>query len=291
LIKKADMALYRAKMDGRGTYRFFEPDMDARMHARRTLELDLRKALPAGELELNYQPVVDLTRDEVTGFEALLRWNHPRHGKVSPADFIPLAEETGLIAPIGEWVFRQACADAATWPEHIKVAVNVSPMQFKHEGLVTAIFTALTASGLAPERLEVEITESVLLHNSETTLAMLHQLRELGVRVSMDDFGTGYSSLSYLRSFPFDKIKIDQSFIRDIDESTQSLAIVQAVTSLGATLGMTTTAEGVETLGQLEYLRGQGCNEVQGYYYSPPRPAKDVAAMLSALARKKGRVA
>jgi diguanylate cyclase (GGDEF)-like protein len=291
LIKKADMALYRAKLDGKGTYRFFEPDMDARMHARRALELDLRKALAGGEMELHYQPIIDLAHDVITGFEALLRWNHPRYGKISPADFIPLAEETGLIVPVGEWVFRQACADAATWPGHVKVAVNVSPAQFKHEGLVAAIFSALSAANLAPDRLEVEITESVLLHNSEATLAMLHQLRGLGVRVSMDDFGTGYSSLSYLRSFPFDKIKIDQTFIRDIDASKESVAIVQAVTSLGATLGMTTTAEGVETAAQLEYLRGHGCDEVQGYYYSRPRPARDVPAMLCAMANKKGMVA
>ena len=286
LLKKADVALYRAKLDGRGTYRFFELGMDARMHARRSLELDLRRALVQGEFELHYQPLVDLERSEVTAFEALLRWNHPQRGRVSPADFIPLAEETGLIAAIGEWVLRQACADAATWPEHVKVAVNLSPVQFKSDALVRAVFSALTASSLAPGRLELEITETVLLQNSEATLAILHQLRELGVRVSMDDFGTGYSSLSYLRSFPFDKIKIDQSFIRDMAVNNQSLAIIQAVTTLGATLGMATTAEGVETREQLDLLRSQGCTEVQGFYFSEAKPAREVAGLLATIGRK-----
>ena len=288
LIKKADTALYRAKLEGRGTYRFFEPDMDARVQARRTLELDLRKALTNGEFELHYQPLVDLERSDVSGFEALLRWNHPQRGTVSPADFIPLAEETCLILPIGEWVLRQACADAATWPSDVKVAVNLSPVQFKNDSLVRAVFSALTAAGLVPSRLELEITESVLLQNSEATLGMLHRLRALGVRISMDDFGTGYSSLSYLRSFPFDKIKIDRSFISDIVHSDQSLAIVQAVTSLGTTLGMATTAEGVETREQLEHLRAQGCTEIQGYYFSPPRPAREVASLIATIGQKCG---
>jgi diguanylate cyclase (GGDEF)-like protein len=286
LLKKADVALYRAKLDDRGTYRFFELGMDARMQARRSLELDLRRALVQGEFELHYQPLVDLERSEVTAFEALLRWNHPQRGRVSPADFIPLAEETGLIAAIGEWVLRQACADAATWPEHVKVAVNLSPVQFKSGALVRAVSSALTASGLAPGRLELEITETVLLQNSEATLAILHKLRELGVRVSMDDFGTGYSSLSYLRSFPFDKIKIDQSFIRDMAHNNQSLAIIQAVTSLGATLGMATTAEGVETREQLDLLKTQGCTEVQGFYFSEAKPAREVAGLLATIGRK-----
>ena len=286
LLKKADVALYRAKLDGRETYRFFEPEMDARMHARRTLELDLRKALALGEFELHYQPLIELERSEVTGFEALLRWNHPQRGRVSPADFIPLAEETGLIVAIGEWVLRQACTDAATWPDQVKVAVNLSPVQFRTAALVRAVFSALTASGLAADRLELEITETVLLQNSEATLAMLHQLRGLGVRVSMDDFGTGYSSLSYLRSFPFDKIKIDQSFIRDMADNNQSLAIVQAVTGLGATLGMATTAEGVETREQLDLLRSQGCTEVQGFYFSEAKPAREVPGLLATMGRK-----
>ena len=291
LIKKADTALYRAKLEGRGTYRFFEPDMDARVQARRTLELDLRKALTNGEFELHYQPLVDLGRSDVSGFEALLRWNHPQRGTVSPADFIPLAEETCLILPIGEWVLRQACAEAATWPSDIKVAVNLSPVQFKNDSLVRTVFSALTAAGLVPNRLELEITESVLLQNSEATLGMLHRLRALGVRISMDDFGTGYSSLSYLRSFPFDKIKIDRSFISDIVHSDQSLAIVQAVTSLGTTLGMATTAEGVETREQLEHVRAQGCTEIQGYYFSPPRPAREVASLIATIGQKCGMAA
>jgi diguanylate cyclase (GGDEF)-like protein len=283
LIKKADTALYRAKLDGRATYRFFEAGMDARAQARRSLELDLRKALINAELELHYQPLVNLDRGEVSSFEALVRWNHPARGRISPADFIPLAEETGLIVPIGEWALRQACADAATWPEHIKVAVNLSPVQFKSESLVRAVFSALTAAALAPSRLELEITETVLLQDSEATLGMLHRLRALGVRISMDDFGTGYSSLSYLRSFPFDKIKIDRSFITDIAHSDQSQAIVQAVTSLGQTLGMATTAEGVETSEQLEHLRAQGCTEVQGYFFSPAKPAREIAGLIAAI--------
>jgi diguanylate cyclase (GGDEF)-like protein len=271
LIKKADTAL------------FFEAGMDARAQARRSLELDLRKALINAELELHYQPLVNLDRGEVSSFEALVRWNHPARGRISPADFIPLAEETGLIVPIGEWALRQACADAATWPEHIKVAVNLSPVQFKSESLVRAVFSALTAAALAPSRLELEITETVLLQDSEATLGMLHRLRALGVRISMDDFGTGYSSLSYLRSFPFDKIKIDRSFITDIAHSDQSQAIVQAVTSLGKTLGMATTAEGVETSEQLEHLRAQGCTEVQGYFFSPAKPAREIAGLIAAI--------
>jgi diguanylate cyclase (GGDEF)-like protein len=288
LIKNADMALYRAKVDGRGTYRFFEPDMDLRMQARRALELDLRNALVGGEFELHYQPLIDLKRGTVSSFEALLRWNQPRRGMVPPADFIPLAEETGLIVPIGEWVLRRACADAATWPENIKVAVNLSPAQFKTDGIVRAVFSALATSGLSASRLELEITETVLLHKGEATMQILHQLRAFGVRMSMDDFGTGYSSLSYLRSFPFDKIKIDRSFIHDITDNNQSLAIVQAVTSLGTTLGMATTAEGVETREQLDRLRAQGCTEVQGYYFSTPKPARELPGLLSTIGGKIG---
>ena len=291
LLNKADVALYRAKLDGRETYRFFEAGMDARMHARRALELDLRKALVLGEFELHYQPLVGLLRNEVTAFEALLRWNHPQRGRVSPVEFIPLAEETGLIVAIGEWVLRQACVDAATWPDHIKIAVNLSPVQFRGNVLVNSVIDALTASGLVPDRLELEITETVLLQNCEDTLAILHQLRALGVRVSMDDFGTGYSSLSYLRSFPFDKIKIDQSFIHDMAENEQSLAIVQAVTGLGTTLGMATTAEGVETREQLDLLRSQGCTEVQGFYFSEAKPARDVAGLLATFGPKSERAA
>ena len=215
LIRNADLALYRAKGDGRGTFRFFEPQMDVQMQARRTLEQDLRKALTTGEFELHYQPVVNLANDKISGFEALIRWQHPDKGMVSPATFIPLAEETGLIVPIGEWVIRQACATAARWPADIKIAVNLSPAQLRSPGLLQVVVSALAASGLAPDRLELEITETVLLHDSEATLAILYQLRELGVRIAMDDFGTGYSSLSHLQRFPFDKIKIDRSFIRE----------------------------------------------------------------------------
>jgi diguanylate cyclase (GGDEF)-like protein len=291
LLKNADLAMDGAKTDGRGTYRFFKPDMDARAQVRRSLERDLRKALANGEFELHYQPLVDLKRGEVSSFEALLRWNHPQCGRVSPGDFITLAEETGLILSIGEWALRQATADAATWPDHIKVAVNLSPVQFKDGGLVSAVSSALAAANLAPNRLELEITESVLLEESEATLAMLHELRALGVRFSMDDFGTGYSSLSYLRSFPFDKIKIDRSFVGDISTSDQSQAIVQAVTGLGTTLGMTTTAEGVETSEQLEHLRSRGCTEVQGYLFSPPRPAAEVTALIASIGQKRGMAA
>jgi diguanylate cyclase (GGDEF)-like protein len=283
LLKKADMALYRSKVEGRGTFRFFEATMDARMQARRALEIDLRKALVDGEFELHYQPVIDLKSGNVAGFEALLRWNHPVRGRVSPADFIPLAEDTALTVPIGDWVLRQACADAASWPGQLNVAVNLSSVQFQKEGLVRTVVAALAASGLPPHRLELEITESALLVNTNATMAMLHQLRALGARVCMDDFGTGYSSLSYLRSFPFDKIKIDQSFVRDITSNKQSLAIVQAVTRLGMTLGIATTAEGVETGEQLEELRSQCCTEVQGFYFSVPKPVGELRSLLATI--------
>jgi predicted signal transduction protein with EAL and GGDEF domain len=279
LLKNADMALYRSKSDGRGTFRFFAPEMDERVKARRTLELDLRKAIVNGEFELYYQPLVNLGTQEISCCEALLRWHHPDRGMVSPAEFIPVAEETGLINQIGEWVLRQACLEAATWPDDIAVAVNLSPLQFKNNGLAPAIIGALAASGLPARRLEVEITEAVLLQNNEATLATLHQLRNLGVRVAMDDFGTGYSSLSYLRSFPFDKIKIDRSFISDIAENDDSGAIVQAVTNLASRLKMATTAEGVETQGQLDKVQMLGCTEMQGYLYSRPVPAREVVRL------------
>jgi diguanylate cyclase (GGDEF)-like protein len=277
LIKNADLALYRAKSEGRATYRFFESDMDAHMQARCKLQLDLRKALANGEFELYYQPLVNLERNEICGLEALLRWNHPERGKVSPAEFIPLAEETGLIVQIGEWALRQACAEAATWPGNIKVAVNLSAVQFKNRHLVEMVFSALAASGLPAQRLELEITESVLLQNNEATLATLHKLRALGVRIAMDDFGTGYSSLSYLRSFPFDKIKIDRCFVADLSKAGEdSRAILRAVASLGISLGIATTAEGVETKEQVDKVRAEGCTEMQGYFFSPPRPIKDI---------------
>jgi diguanylate cyclase (GGDEF)-like protein/PAS domain S-box-containing protein len=281
LLKKADLALYRAKEDGRGTYRFFETGMDARAQARRLLELDLRAALQRGEFEVYYQPIRDIAKDVVVGFEALVRWNHSLRGMISPVSFIPLAEETGLIVPIGDWVLRRACIDAAQWSRDVGVAVNLSPVQFKNPSLVSTVKEALKASGLPAHRLELEITESVLLQNSEATLSVLHELRAFGVRISLDDFGTGYSSLSYLRSFPFDKIKIDRSFVTELATRDDSMAIVRAVTGLGKSLGIVTTAEGVETDAQFDLLRQEGCTQAQGYLFSPPRPASEVETMLS----------
>jgi len=284
ILKNADLALYRAKAEGRGGYRFFEAAMDASMQARRLLELDLRSALGLNQFELMYQPLVDLTTADVKGFEALLRWRHPERGLVSPAEFIPLAEEIGLITQIGAWVLRRACAEAATWPSHLTVAVNLSPVQFTSKALVLDVVTALGTSSLAPRRLELEITEAVLLHDTEATLATLTHLKGLGVHISMDDFGTGYSSLSYLRKFPFDKIKIDQSFIRDLSKTPESMAIVRAVAGLGRSLGISTTAEGVETLEQLRTVKAEGCTQVQGYLLSRPLAARDVPRMLEAFA-------
>ena len=279
LLKNADMALYGAKGDGRGTYRFFESEMDARMKARRELELDLRKALVNVEFELHYQPLVNLKTNEITAFEALVRWNHPVRGLISPADFIPVAEETGLIIPLGEWVLRRACAETAGWPAHIKVAVNLSPAQLKSRNLTQLVMSALAESGMAPDRLQLEITETVLMQNTFNTLATLHQLRKLGVQIAMDDFGTGYSSLSYLRSFPFDKIKIDRSFIKDLSNGNEPLAIVNAVAGLANSLNMVSTAEGVETQQQLDQLQTVGCTEMQGYLFSRPHPASEIVRM------------
>jgi diguanylate cyclase (GGDEF)-like protein len=283
LLKNADMALYRAKSDGHGLCRFFEPEMDARMQARRRLEIDLRKAIANSEFELFYQPLVDMQTEHVTGFGALIRWHHPERGMVPPFQFISVAEETGLIVPIGDWVLRQACAEAATWPSDVKIAVNLSPIQFKNKGLLLSVMSALAASGLSAKRLELEITESALLSDGDATLAILDELRGLGVRISMDDFGTGYSSLSYLRKFPFDKIKIDQSFIFDMSEHNDSLAIVRAVIAMGSGLGIATTAEGVETAEQFKQLKLEGCTEVQGYLFSPPRPAAEVKNLLASI--------
>ncbi len=281
LMKCADLALYRAKAEGRATFRFFEPDMDARIQARRALEVDLRRAMQAGEFSLAYQPQIGLAANDLTGMEALLRWTHAERGTVPPSEFIPLAEEMGLIVPLGEWVLREACKEAARWPDTIKVAVNLSPVQFRNRGLVTTVTQALAAARLSPHRLELEITEAVLLQNDEMTVAMLHQLRALGVRISMDDFGTGYSSLSYLRSFPFDKIKIDRSFIKDIDRNRDSAAIIKAIASLGASLGIETTAEGVETEEQLDIVRRAGCTAMQGYLVSKPRPPAELGDLIA----------
>ncbi|MCZ7661065.1 MAG: EAL domain-containing protein [Xanthobacteraceae bacterium] len=283
LLHAADLALYRAKSDGRNTNRFFEPDMHARIQARRALELDLREALPRGELELFYQPLIDLGSRSVSGFEALLRWRHPERGLVPPSEFVPLAEDIGLVNQIGAWVLREACAEAKTWPAPLKVAVNLSPLQFRNHALALDVIAALGASDLPAARLELEITEAVLIEDIEETLSVLIGLRRLGVRIAMDDFGTGYSSLSYLRKFPFDKIKIDRSFVQDITERPDTLAIVRAVIDLAGSLGMSTTAEGVETVEQLAHLRAERCTEAQGFLFSTPRPAREIPAMLARL--------
>lgn len=275
LLQKSDLALYRAKADGRGSYRFFEGGMDSVLRKRRLLEVELRSALSSGEFELYYQPILDLESDAITSFEALLRWEHPIRGVISSGEFIPVAEDCGLIIPIGEWALREACKEAAGWPNDVKVAVNLSPVQFKDRRLVSTIENALAESGLSPARLELEVTESVLINDPDTVLKMLEQIHALGVSISMDDFGTGYSGLSYLRSFPFDKIKIDQSFIKDISNS-DSLAIVHATVELSSRLGLTTTAEGVETAEQLAILQAQGCNNIQGFYVGKPLPALHV---------------
>ncbi|WP_426422540.1 putative bifunctional diguanylate cyclase/phosphodiesterase [Bradyrhizobium genosp. A] len=280
LMRNADMALYRAKQDGRGTHRFFEPEMDRQAQRRREMELDLRRAFANREFELHYQPLVDVATNTISGFEALLRWRHPKKGMVSPAEFIPVAEDIGLIVSLGEWVLREACNEAAKWPTQIKVAVNLSPVQFRSRNLVQLVIAALAHSGLTPTRLELEITESVFLAETELNLAILHQLRGLGILISMDDFGTGYSSLSYLRSFPFDKIKIDRSFVSDLAKRSDCCAIVRAISTLGRSLNITTTAEGVETVEQLDWLRAEGCDEAQGFLFSAAKPATEVEQLL-----------
>jgi diguanylate cyclase (GGDEF)-like protein len=282
LLKNADLAMYAAKAEGRRTHRFFEPGMDARARALRSLERDLRQAIVERGLELYYQPLVRISDHKVIGCEALLRWRHPSRGMISPAEFIPVAEETGLIDGLGEWVLTTACAEAATWPDVIKVAVNVSPVQFRGQTFALKVAAALAASGLPAHRLELEITETVLIRDDEAALATLHQLRALGVRIALDDFGTGYSSLSYLQRFPFDKIKIDRCFIRDIAENDGSSSIVQAVVNIAGARHMTTTAEGVETDAQLDVLRKLGCAEMQGYLFSPAIPAAEIAQLLRA---------
>ena len=285
LMKNADLALHRAKTDGGGTFRFFEMAMDARMQARRTLELELRKAILKGEFDLHYQPIVDVKTGKITSCEALIRWCHPERGMIPPVDFIPIAEETGLIVPLGEWVLRHACTEAVRWPKEVIVAVNLSPAQFKNQNLVKTVIGVLTDCGLPAARLELEITELVLLQDNDNALAILHELRNLGIKIAMDDFGTGYSSLGYLRSFPFDKIKIDQSFIHDLSSKEDSVAIVRAVVGLSSSLGITTTAEGVETKEQLARLTREGCNEAQGYFFSPPRPAAEIEHILNETVR------
>ncbi|MGY3583759.1 diguanylate cyclase (GGDEF)-like protein/PAS domain S-box-containing protein [Bradyrhizobium sp. USDA 4341] len=282
LLKSADMALSRAKSEFRGTFSFFEAEMDARAQSRRKIEIDLRDAIQNEGLRPYYQPLVDLTSGRITGFEALVRWPHPERGMISPGEFIPVAEETGLINPLGALMLRRACMDAAQWPDDVRVAVNLSPLQFRTGNLLALITDALRQSGLPARRLELEITETLLLEKSSQVLATLHALRALGVRMSMDDFGTGYSSLSYLRSFPFDKIKIDQSFVRDLGANPDAQAIVRSIVSLGVGLGVTITAEGVETEAELSCLRAEGCHEGQGFLFSRARPNAEVISLLKA---------
>jgi len=279
LIRNADLALYKAKMEGRGTCRSFEPGMDARLQERRLIEAELALAVANDQFVLHYQPLHEAKTSKLTGFEALVRWNHPRLGLLAPSEFIQLSEETGVIDTLGDWILRQACADAAKWPLPVKVAVNLSPAQFKQQSLPLQVASALAASGLMPSRLELEITESVLLAHNEHTIQTLHSLRDLGISIAMDDFGTGYSSLSYLRSFPFNRIKIDRSFVSLMCESSESRAIVKAVAELGTTLGMTTTAEGVETEDQYRLVRENGCTDVQGWLFGRPMPASQLYAL------------
>jgi len=280
LLRNAAVALSHAKADGRRHERFFTGEMDEKIQARHALEADLRAAVQNEQFELHYQPLYDLAQHRISGFEALIRWNHPVRGRVSPMEFIPLAEEVGLVVDIGRWVLRQACNDAAQWPEDIKIAVNVSAIQFSSSDLPKDVGEALAAAGLSPSRLELEITESVLMENRDEVLPVLHALKERGIRISMDDFGTGYSSLSYLSSFPFDKIKIDKSFVNDIVDHREAHAIMRAIILLGDALGMRVTVEGVETAEQMALLEREACDEIQGYYISPPKPFSDVAFML-----------
>jgi len=280
LLKSADIALHQAKNDGRNRFRYFEPQMDALMQSRRELEIDLRKAIASDEFELYFQPLVSLEDARITGFEALLRWHHPRRGMVPPSEFIPVSEEVGLIVQIGEWVLRKACQCAVSWPEPLKVAVNISTLQFSSGNLVRTVADALTESGLNSARLELEITESVMVQDFDAAISLLRQLKGLGVSISMDDFGTGYSSLSYMRSFPFDKIKIDQSFVKEIGKKSESTAIIRAVSGMCDSLGITVTAEGVETTQQLSLLLAENCTEIQGYLVSKPRPAHEIPNLI-----------
>jgi diguanylate cyclase (GGDEF)-like protein len=286
LMKNADMALYRAKSDGRGSYRFFEKGMDAAMQHRRAIESGLKLGLINDEFKLVFQPLMELENNRVSCMEALLRWEHSEMGPISPVEFIPVAEEIGFIVQLGEWVLQQACRVAATWPSDIRVAVNLSPVQFKSRRLLESVRNALDAAGLPPSRLELEITESVLLSDSDQTLEILHTLRGMGIRISMDDFGTGYSSLSYLRAFPFDKIKIDRTFIEDAGSQDANFEIIKAVIALGRSLGMSTTAEGVETEAQLDAVRSHGCDEIQGFLFSRPLPEKDALELVTRLSTR-----
>lgn len=284
LLRNAALAMGHAKAGLSGKLCFFEPEMDTRAQARLTLESDLRQAVAEQSLHLHYQPKVNLATGRVRGVEALARWEHPTRGNVSPLDFIPMAEETGLIVAIGRWVLSRACADALLWPPEVHVAVNVSVLQFRRGTLLRDVAQALRDSGLPATRLEIEITETVMMEDAAQAIEVLNDLRRLGVRVAMDDFGTGYSSLSYLRSFPFDRIKIDRSFVRDVGTHAGARSIVSAIAGLGRSLGMAVTAEGVETLAQLDAVRNEGCDEVQGYLFSRPRPACDIPALIESVA-------
>ncbi|MDE2363278.1 MAG: EAL domain-containing protein, partial [Hyphomicrobiales bacterium] len=280
LLRNSDLALYRAKADGKGRYSFYAAEMDARMQARRLLEVDLRDAIVRGALEVYFQPVVDISSGTIRGCEALARWRHPTRGFIPPAEFIPLAEETGLVVALGAFVLRAACREAVRWPREQTVAINLSVVQFRSGDLVDLVGSTLRETGLSPDRLELEITESVLIEDRETVLAALTELRSLGIRISLDDFGTGYSSLSYISSFPFDKIKIDRSFVRNVANRPDSAAVISAITRLAATLGMCTTAEGVESAAELDWLRQQGCREVQGFLFSSAVTAEEVRMLL-----------
>jgi predicted signal transduction protein with EAL and GGDEF domain len=272
LLMAADLALYAVKGTNRGTFQFYNVAMNKDINERRQIEFDLREALERNELELNYQPIINVRHSNVSGFEALARWRHPVKGMVPPAVFISIAEDSGLIVRLGEWALMEACRNAAQWPGELKIAVNLSPVQFTAPNLFEVIEQTLAETGLAPHRLELEITERIFMENTENTLATLRRIKDLGVRISLDDFGTGYSSLSYLRSFPFDKIKVDRAFVSDLSERNEHIVIVQAVVSIARALGMTTTAEGVETEAQHEFLAALGCDEVQGYLFSAPVP-------------------
>lgn len=280
LLRNTDIALYQAKSDGRNRSRYFEPEMDKVIQERRELELDLRRAISADEFELFFQPIFSLKEERINGFEALLRWSHPQRGVLSPANFISAAEQMGIITQIGEWVLRKACQYAASWPETLKVAVNISTVQFNAQNLIYTVTEALQLSGLSPSRLELEITESVMINDSDKAAVQFRQLKELGVSISLDDFGTGFSSLGYLRSFSFDKIKIDQSFVRELGNKPDCAAIIRAIIGMCESLGSTVTAEGVETKEQLDLLRVERCTEIQGYLISKPLPAREISSLL-----------
>jgi diguanylate cyclase (GGDEF)-like protein len=280
LLKSADLAMYAAKAAGRRVHRFFEPGMETEANARRELERDMRVAMAEGGFEVHYQPLADLDSEKIVGCEALLRWRHPLRGMISPAEFIPVAEETGLIQEIGQWVLDTACREAAKWPSHVRIAVNVSPVQFKSQTLALNVASALAKCGLDPRRLELEITEAVLIADDEAALTTFAQLCELGVHIALDDFGTGYSSLRYLHRFPFDKIKIDRAFVKEVTDHTGSSSIIKAVVGIAAERNMITTAEGVETRSQFETVRDLGCTQMQGFLFSAARPAHEIRAML-----------